>query len=112
MYVDRLPTFTEPLDNNRSGDLRSTNKRGVFELVRDKVVLPAGELLLLFPMVVLFFGLHALTSSSPHLIGKMMMKQRQRKSMCAWCTGLVNEQLSSNQITICMFYDFVVFYRN
>ncbi|XP_022109785.1 nucleoporin NUP188 homolog isoform X2 [Acanthaster planci] len=42
-FVEHLPSFTEPLDNNRSMDLQSTNQKGVWKLMQDKVVLPAGD---------------------------------------------------------------------
>ncbi|XP_038046857.1 nucleoporin NUP188-like isoform X2 [Patiria miniata] len=42
-FLEHLPTFTEPLDNNRSVDLQSTNQKGVWKLMQDKILLPEGD---------------------------------------------------------------------
>ncbi len=43
-FVEELPSYTEPLDNNRSEDIESTGQKGVWKLLANKVVFMAGKL--------------------------------------------------------------------
>ncbi|XP_072045504.1 LOW QUALITY PROTEIN: nucleoporin NUP188-like [Amphiura filiformis] len=42
-FVEQLPSYTEPLDNNRSEDIESTGRKGVWKLLANKVVFMSGK---------------------------------------------------------------------